>query len=79
MFDIAAWARTVARLLAPGGGSTSSRGTPSKIIMALINAGLRIERFTEHRDEYFNSMPRIPEEQKSKIPRTFSLLASRPL
>ena len=48
------------------------------VITALLEAGLRLERFTEHREEYWNSMPNLDGAQRSRIPMSYSLTARRP-
>ncbi len=52
--------------------------TIGEIIQSVIDAGLRIDRFTEHPDAYWDSMPDVDERIRTRVPRTFSLLASRP-
>jgi hypothetical protein len=39
---------------------------------------LAVERFGEHPDEYFEMFPRIPAEERGRIPHTFSMLARKP-
>ena len=52
--------------------------TPSAVFSALTSAGLTVERFGEHPDPYFEMFPRLPEEERRKIPHTFSMLARKP-
>jgi len=49
-----------------------------ELVTAVADAGLRIERLAEHRDEFCDMFGNIPEPDRWKVPRTFSLLASRP-
>lgn len=51
---------------------------PSAVFEALAGAGLSVERFGEHPDEYFTAFPNIPVEERLKIPHTFSILARKP-
>ena len=50
----------------------------SAIFGALLRAGLVIEYFGEHRDEYWDCFPRLRPELKATIPMTFSMIARRP-
>lgn len=50
----------------------------SAVVNAAVGAGLRVERLGEHRDEYWDALPRIPRERLRGIPLTYSLLARRP-
>lgn len=50
----------------------------SAVFGALRRAGLDIERFGEHRDEYWDGFPLLKPELKARIPMTFSMLARRP-
>ncbi len=45
---------------------------------ALRGAGLVVERFGEHREEYWDGFPLLRPELKTRIPMTFSMLARRP-
>jgi SAM-dependent methyltransferase len=131
LMDLEAWARVVARLLAPGGRLYVFEGHPlawifdvaaaeirldpvygdyfaetvdvgagwpetyigeldrpkeeltpkyerqwtlGQIINPLIEAGLRLERFEEHPDLYWEQFPNMPEEIARRVPQTFSLL-----
>ena len=47
------------------------------VINALIGAGLRVERFEEHPDRYWQQFPQMPEEVQAKFPHTYSLLMRR--
>jgi SAM-dependent methyltransferase len=44
------------------------------VMNALIAAGLRVERFEEHPDSYWERFPNMPEELANKFPHTYSLL-----
>jgi SAM-dependent methyltransferase len=50
----------------------------SAIFGALRGAGLDVEYFGEHRDEYWDGFPKLKPELKATIPMTFSMLARRP-
>lgn len=52
--------------------------TPSAVFAALVRAGLHVERFGEHPDEYFDGFPNLSAEQRRKIPHTFSIMARKP-
>jgi hypothetical protein len=41
---------------------------------ALVEAGLLLERFEEHPDQYWPQYPNLPEEIARRVPHTFSLL-----
>ena len=51
----------------------------SAVFGALRGAGLVVEHFGEHREEYWDSFPKLKPELKARIPMTFSMLARRPL
>lgn len=51
-----------------------SQKTFGQIINPLINAGLRLEKFEEHAETYWEQFPNIPPEIVAKLPNTFSLL-----
>ncbi len=44
------------------------------ILNALVDAGLRLERFQEHREHYWNQFPNLPKEIHNRLPHTFSLM-----
>ena len=44
------------------------------VINALIGAGLRVEHFEEHPDEYWTQFPNLPPAVRRKFPHTYSLL-----
>lgn len=50
----------------------------SAVFGALRRAGLTVEHFGEHREEYWDGFPLLKPELKARIPMTFSLLARRP-
>ena len=50
----------------------------SAVFGALVRAGLVVERFGEHREEYWDGFPMLRPELKARIPMTFSMLARRP-
>lgn len=49
----------------------------SSIVMALIDAGLSIDRLGEHREGYWNSFPHMAPAELRRIPQTFSLMAHK--
>lgn len=53
---------------------------PSAVVQALLDAGLVLERFGEHPDShaYWKAFPRLDDEQRRKVPATYSLVARRP-
>jgi SAM-dependent methyltransferase len=51
--------------------------TLGQIINPLIETGLRVERFEEHPDLYWEQFPNMPDEMARRIPQTFSLLMSK--
>jgi SAM-dependent methyltransferase len=51
--------------------------TIADVLGAVIGAGLQIERFTEHREDFWDCFPRVLPADQGKIPRTFSLVARR--
>jgi SAM-dependent methyltransferase len=48
--------------------------TLGEIMNSLIETGLRLERFEEHRDLFWNQFPHLPAELLGRLPHTFSLL-----
>ena len=44
---------------------------------ALVKAGLRLERFEEHPEQYWNQFPNLPQEVIDRLPHTFSLMMRR--
>ncbi len=52
--------------------------TLSAVFAALHGAGLAIERFGEHPDDYWDSFPNLRPELRGRIPMTFSMVARRP-
>jgi SAM-dependent methyltransferase len=51
--------------------------TFADMLNPLIDAGLRIERLGEHREQYFDALPNLREAEKARVPFSFSLLARR--
>ena len=51
--------------------------TLSDVFMALKSAGLEIEKLGEHVEPYWNSFPKLDQDQFGKIPLTFSLMARK--
>jgi SAM-dependent methyltransferase len=49
------------------------------VFTALGRAGLQVEHFGEHPDKYWDDLPNLKPELEGRIPRTFSMLARRPL
>jgi SAM-dependent methyltransferase len=47
--------------------------TLGQILNSLVQAGLRLERFEEHPEPYWNQFPNLPPETARKLPHTFSL------
>ena len=52
--------------------------TLAEVFQALTHAGLEVEHLGEHPDEYWVSFPKLSEEQKAKLPMTFSMIARKP-
>lgn len=52
--------------------------TLGDILNSLVGAGLRLERFEEHPDRYWNEFPNMPDEVQDRFPHTFSLLMRKP-
>jgi SAM-dependent methyltransferase len=52
--------------------------TLGAILNALTHVRLRLERFEEHPEPYWNQFPNIPIETLHRLPQTFSLLMSKP-
>ena len=48
------------------------------VFQALRGAGLVVENFGEHPDEYWDAMPDLKPELRGRIPMTFSMMARRP-
>ncbi len=53
--------------------------TIADVFQALTGAGLSVEYFGEHPDEYWRAFPRLPAEERIKLPMTFSMIAQKPL
>src|SRR5262249_51702722 len=52
--------------------------TLGDVINALIGAGLKLERFEEHPDLYWNQFENLPADRARRLPHTFSLLMRKP-
>lgn len=48
--------------------------TLGEIMNSLVAAGMRLERFEEHPDLFWNQFPNLPAELQDRLPHTFSLL-----
>jgi SAM-dependent methyltransferase len=51
--------------------------TIADVFQALVKAGLVIEYLGEHPDEYWSAFPKLDEQEKSKIPMTYSIVARK--
>jgi ubiquinone/menaquinone biosynthesis C-methylase UbiE len=51
--------------------------TVAQIVNSLIEAGLILEKLGEHPDSYWEAFPNLPEETRSKLPQTLSVLARK--
>ncbi len=49
----------------------------ASIIQGVFDAGMEIEFFGEHKEEYWDSFPILTDEQRKLIPMTFSLMAKK--
>jgi SAM-dependent methyltransferase len=47
------------------------------VFQALVKAGLTVEHLGEHPDEYWVAFPNLTEEDKAKLPMTFSVIARK--
>jgi SAM-dependent methyltransferase len=52
--------------------------TLGQVMNALLAAGLQLERFEEHPEQYWDQFPNLPEEARRCFPNTYSLLMGRP-
>lgn len=52
--------------------------TLGQIMNALVDAGLLLERFEEHPDQYWDQFPHLPKDLADRLPHTFSLLMRKP-
>jgi SAM-dependent methyltransferase len=52
--------------------------TVAAIVNAILGAGLRLERLGEHPDPYWNQFPNMPDDIRSRLPNTLSVLARKP-
>lgn len=48
--------------------------TLGQLLNALVDAGLLLERFKEHPEQYWEQLPNLPKEVADRLPQTFSLL-----
>ena len=48
--------------------------TLGQILNSLVEAGLRLERFDEYPEHYWNHFPNLPQDIARRLPHTFSLL-----
>lgn len=51
----------------------------SSVINALIDAGLTLQKFDEHKDKYWEEFENLPDELRQRIPNTFSIVAQKPV
>lgn len=52
--------------------------TIADIFQALVTAGLLVEYLGEHPDEYWPAFTKLAEQEKVKLPMTFSMIAKKP-
>jgi SAM-dependent methyltransferase len=52
--------------------------TLGHILNALVDAGLRLERFEEHPEPFWDQFPNLPADVVRRVPNTFSLLMRKP-
>lgn len=52
--------------------------TIAEVFTALVDAGLVVDHLGEHPDEYWRAFPHLSEEQRRRLPMTFSLRARKP-
>lgn len=52
--------------------------TIADVFQALVNAGLSVEYLGEHADEYWPAFPNLADQEKAKLPMTFSIIARKP-
>ena len=53
--------------------------TIADVFQALVKAGLVVEYLGEHSDEYWSVFPKLDDQEKSKIPMTYSIVARKPI
>ena len=53
--------------------------TIADVFQALVKAGLVVEYLGEHSDEYWSAFPKLDDQEKSKIPMTYSIVARKPI
>lgn len=51
--------------------------TIAHIFQALVRAGLSVEHLGEHPDEYWPAFPKLADQEKAKLPMTFSIIARK--
>jgi SAM-dependent methyltransferase len=51
--------------------------TIADVFQALVQAGLTVEYLGEHPEEYWSAFPKLNEQEKSKIPMTYSIIARK--
>ncbi|MBA2317211.1 MAG: class I SAM-dependent methyltransferase [Euzebyales bacterium] len=52
--------------------------TIADVVNALVGAGLRLERLGEHSEQYWDNLSGVAEDERRRLPMTFSLLARMP-
>lgn len=52
--------------------------TIGEVFTALVDAGLVVDRLGEHPDEYWRAFPNLTDEQRRRLPMTFSMRAVKP-
>jgi SAM-dependent methyltransferase len=52
--------------------------TIADVFQALMKAGLIVEYLGEHPDEYWPAFPNLAEQEKAKLPMTYSIIARKP-
>lgn len=50
----------------------------SKVITALLRAGLILQEFEEHPDKFWDEFQNLPEELRQRFPNTYSIVATKP-
>ena len=72
------WPETYVGQLKPKMATKHEKAWPvSRVITALIDAGLTLKQFTEHPDPYWQEFPNMPDPLRRKFPNTFSLLMQK--
>lgn len=52
--------------------------TMADVFNALTDAGLQVIKFGEHIEDFYNGLPRMKQEIKDLLPKTFSMMAVKP-